>query len=114
MSDPTPQDMRDLLIRIDVKVGHIDEKLNAMDRRAEGQEGRIKALEMEMADRATLKTRFFAAETDIASHEKRLAQIETTARNGATLGEWAWRFFGPTVTAAIVFIATLYFNAPQP
>ncbi|RYE92856.1 MAG: hypothetical protein EOO77_46220, partial [Oxalobacteraceae bacterium] len=58
MADPLPQDMRDLLIRLDQRVqdGFADVriKLDAMDKRADSIEQRVVTLERDTANRPFL------------------------------------------------------------
>lgn len=74
------QDMRDLLIRLDQKVGdgfkNINEKLDNMERRADAHETRIRQLENDSQTRLGYVSRFEAVETKVQLHEGRFQQLE--------------------------------------
>lgn len=65
--DPVlPQDMRDLLIRLDTKVDGITNTLARMDRRADDHEHRISTIETELATRPIL----------IKQHEEMIDRVD--------------------------------------
>lgn len=95
--------MRDLLVRLDQKVGdgfaQIHAKLDAMERRADGHDKRLTELEQEAIQRK-------AALADYDTVKKRLATIETerAAEKGFLAGG---KLMVGLVSGAIASLATL-------
>lgn len=79
-----PQEMRDLLIRLDTKVDGITDTLARMDRRADNHEQRLD------------------------NHETRIHTIETTASTAQRIGGWLWAVFGGGVIAMGGFLISLF------
>lgn len=83
-SEPLSQEMRDLLIRVDVRVeqgfDNINRKLDGMERRADGHEERIRGLEERDTQRSTLVERFKAVETAVSTMQARF-QLADGASN---------------------------------
>lgn len=80
-----PQDMRDLLIRLDQRVGdgfqNINARFDEANRRSDAHEGRISKLEETSITRQGYVGRFEAVESTVRGHEGRFQQLE-----GATKG----------------------------
>lgn len=119
MNDPIPQEWRDLLIRIDERVRtgfeNIDKRFDQMearaddaDARADRHDDRLKAVEIELADRAHLKARFFDAEKTIDQHDTRLHTIEVTASNAKTGIMALWAVLGSAIVAGVGKVAGLF------
>lgn len=108
----TPQDMRDLLIRLDEKVANgfasLNAKFDALERRQDGHESRIHNIEIELADRERLKQQFFDTVDKVDEHADHLLRIETTASNVKTMVIAAWAVFGSAVLAAAAKIIGLF------
>jgi hypothetical protein len=101
------QEMRDLLVRLDQRVGdgflNINAKLDEMNRRADGHENRIRALENDNQTRLSYVPRFEFVETQVHRHEGRFQQLEGASK-GATFVANAGRvLIGAIVTAIGIF-----------
>lgn len=92
-SGSIPQDMRDLLVRLDTKVDAITATLALMNQRADGHDDRIKEIELELADRATLKNRFFDLEKTVTTHSTEIADIDRAFKFGRGLVIASWTVF---------------------
>jgi hypothetical protein len=112
------QEMRDLLIRLDQKVGdgfqNIDKKLDNMERRADNHENRIRSLENDNQSRLGYVSRFEAVEGQVKQHEGRFQQLEG-ARTGMTL---SWKIAVAAGAIAMFLVGVLgaqvVFTKPKP
>ena len=117
MTEPLPQDMRDLLIRLDQRVADgfdgVRQKLDAMDKRADNIENRVASVEREIADRPHL----------IAQHQNLLVRVDdledsrtkqAAALDGATkVGKFLWTSMG-AVALVLGYIGYKVEVAPDP
>ena len=107
-----PPSERDILIRLDEKVANgfanLAAKFDALERRQDGHEGRIKAVEIELGDRQGLKLRFYKLEDTVDGHADDLIRIDTTAKNIKTAVNVGWLVFGTAILGAIGKMLGLY------
>lgn len=98
------QEMRDLLIRLDQRVGdgfqHINAKLDDMNRRADGHETRIRALETDNQTRLSYVQRFENVEGQVQQHEGRFQQLEGASKGAAWVAS-AGKFAGGALLGVI-------------
>lgn len=91
--------MRDLLVRVDQKVSDIHVKLDAMERRADGLDKRLTALEQEAIQRKAALADYDAVKARLLTIEK-----ERAAEKGFLAGG---RWVVGLVSGAIASITTL-------
>lgn len=100
---PIPQDMRDLLIRLDQRVGdgfqNINDKLDAINRRTDDIDGRVRKLEESNTSRQALVGRFEDMEKTVSSHEGRFQQLEGAGKGAGLIGKVWTGLLGAGVAA---------------
>ncbi|KKI22556.1 hypothetical protein [Sphingomonas sp. Ag1] len=81
-----PQDMRDLLIRLDQRVGdgfqNINARFDEANRRSDAHESRIGKLEEASITRQAYVGRFEAVEKPVNGHKNRFQQLEGATKGG--------------------------------
>lgn len=100
-----------MLGRMDSKLDALQAQLAAMNSRADGHEQRIHHLEQESTSRASLVQRFYDTEAQAERNDRRISDIETTARNTVTFTKLIWMLAGGGVIALCGFILRLFFAA---
>lgn len=89
-----PDDMRDLLIRLDAHVAagfeSVNEKLDAQARRSDDQEDRIRNLEKTSQDRGALVERFIKLENIVALHTTRFNELDGMAKISTPILSRLW------------------------
>lgn len=131
--DPsTPADQAMLLRLIDAKFETTNAKLEGIaatltamgerfghyDKRFDDHEHRLGDIESQMAARELLITDYHGTKTKLDKVEDRTVDLETwrteektTAANAGKWGSFIWGAFGSGITALLMFLATMYFQA---
>jgi hypothetical protein len=98
-----PQDMRDLLIRLDQRVGdgfqNINARFDEANRRSDAHETRIGKLEEASITRQAYVGRFEAVEKTVSGHENRFQQLEGASKSAGIIGKLASGLMGAGVAA---------------
>lgn len=98
-----PQDMRDLLIRLDQRVSdgfqNVNDKLDAINRRTDDIDGRVRKLEESNTSRQALVGRFETMEKTVSSHEGRFQQLEGAGKGAGIIGKVGTAAMGAGVAA---------------
>ena len=98
-----PQDMRDLLIRLDQRVGdgfqNINARFDEANRRSDAHESRISKLEETSIIRQGYVGRFEAVESTVRNHEGRFQQLEGAGKGAGIIGKAASGLIGAGVAA---------------
>ncbi len=98
MTEPLPQDMRDLLIRLDQRVadGFADVrlKLDAMDKRADSIEQRVVAIERDNANRPFLINQHVEMLKDVDELKDWRTRSTTQIDSAVKTGKFIWTAVG--------------------
>lgn len=102
-----PQDMRDLLIRLDQRVGdgfqNINARFDEANRRSDAHEGRIGKLEEASITRQAYVGRFEAVEKTVNGHENRFQQFEGATKGGGIVH----KFWTASLGAGLMLIGVM-------
>lgn len=102
-----PQDMRDLLIRLDQRVSdgfqNVNDKLDAINRRTDDIDGRVRKLEESNTTRQALVGRFETMEKTVNGHESRFQQLEGATKGGSIVH----KFWTASLGAGLMLIGVM-------
>lgn len=98
-----PQDMRDLLIRLDQRVSdgfqNVNDKLDAINRRTDDIDGRVRKLEESNTSRQALVGRFETMEKTVTNHEGRFQQLEGAGKGAGVISKTGTAMLGAGAAA---------------
>ena len=116
-SDPLPQDMRDLLIRLDQRVQDgfesVGKKLEQMDVRFNNLEQRVVTLERDTANRPFLIGQHQTMLNEVAELNKWRTSSEGQIKGAAKMGGWMKAGVG-VILAMVAYLGYQVEVAPQP
>lgn len=96
-------EMRDILIALRQQVqdgfNHLNAKLDAMERKHEGHEDRIRRLESESQYRGTYVPRFETVEKTVQKHEAHFQQLEGAGRGASLVANLGKVLVGAVISA---------------